>query len=320
MAVRLRNLLLSKEGGIFLVLIMLQILAILFVDNYTNPDNIKLLLKATPSLGILALSATVLMISGEFDLSMGSTFALAPMISALCHGAGLNLWLCIMIALMIGASVGLANGLITVWTGMPSFIVTIATMMFWRGITLFIAGARWVKFKTEGIAQFLFTDTIGWLPLQFIWFAGITLILWFLLNRMRFGNWIFATGGNVKAAKAMGINTDFVKVTCFIIAGILAAVAGLFESLRVTSVGPMQGGQILIFTAIAAMVIGGTKIGGGVGTVLGTFIGAIIMFSIQNILMLMRVQAFLFQLLVGVILVSAAAGNLLIRKKANSLE
>jgi len=318
MAINLRRLLLSKEGSIFLVLISLHVLAALFVDRYTSPSNIKLLLRAIPSLGILSIGVTVLMISGEFDLSIGSTFALAPMVSALCYDVGLNIWLCVIIALIIGAAVGLSNGLITVKTGMPSFIVTIGAMMFWRGIVLVVADGRMVPFELEGFARFVFNDMIGWVSTQFIWFAVFTAILWIFLSKMRFGNWIFATGGNLKAAQAMGINTDLVKVTCFIIAGIMAAYAGIFDSARVDIVNPLQGEGIAL-TAIAAMVIGGTRLGGGVGTVLGTFFGASIMFTIQDILMLMRVSAYLFQSFVGVVIILAAIGNQIAARGARKI-
>jgi simple sugar transport system permease protein len=318
MIVSLRKILLSKEGSIILVTIVLQIFAALFVDRYTGPANLKLLLRAIPTLGILAIGVTILMISGEFDLSIGSTFALAPMIGALVLGAGLNIWICILVALFIGGLVGFSNGIMTVKTGMPSFIVTIGAMMFWRGIVLVIADGRMVPFELEGVSKFVFNDAIGLVSTQFIWFVLVTFVLTLFLAKTQFGNWIFATGGNLKAARAMGINSNKVKIVCFIVAGVLAALAGIFDSVRVDIVNPQQGGNIAL-TAIAAMVIGGTRLEGGVGTVLGTFFGAVIMFTIQDILMLMRVSAYLFQSFVGIVIILAMIGNQVAAKGAKKL-
>lgn len=312
------NVLRTKEGSIFLVLIILEILAILFVDRYTNTSNIRLLLRAIPSLGMLAVGVTVLMISGEFDLSIGSTFALAPMVSALLVAQGLNIWLALIAALIVGGIVGVVNGLLTVKTGIPSFIVTIGAMMFWRGIVLVISDGKMTEFPMTDGFRACFNSMIGWVSTQFIWYVIVTIVLWFFLSMRKIGNWIYATGGNLKAAQAMGIRTDQVKTVCFIIAGVLAALAGIFDSTRVEIVNPMQG-EAIPLTAIAAMVIGGTRLGGGAGSILGTFIGATIMFTIEDILMLLRVSAYYFDSFVGIVIILSVIGYQITSKKGADL-
>lgn len=308
----------TKEGSIFLVLIILEILAVLFVERYTSSSNMRLLFRAIPSLGVLSIGITLLMISGEFDLSVGSTFALGPMISALAVAAGMNIWIAFLFALLTGAFIGLINGLLTVKTAIPSFIVTIGAMLFWRGIVLVISDGRMTEFPLTDGFRACFNSMIGGVTTQFIWFAVLTMILWYLLSLQKFGNWVYATGGNLKAARAMGIRTDTVKIICFIIAGVLAAFAGIFDSTRVEIVNPTQG-ETIPLTAIAAMVIGGTRLGGGAGSIIGTFIGATIMFTIEDILMLLRVSAYCFDSFVGVVIILAVIGYRLTGKKGSDI-
>ena len=155
------------------------------------------------------------------------------------------------------------------------------------------------------------------MPSQFIWLILMTIIFWLLLSRHKFGNLIFATGGNLRVAKAMGIKTDRVKVITFIVAGSMAALGGLFDSTRIEVVHPLQG-EGLALTAIAAVVIGGTSLTGGKGTVLGTFLGASIIFTIQDILMLLRAPAYLFNALIGVVIVLAVILNQFIGERSKS--
>jgi simple sugar transport system permease protein len=307
----------TKEGSIIIVLIVLQLFSILFVDKYTSASNMRLLLRAIPSLGIVSLGVCLLMIAGEFDLSVGSTFALGPMAGALLLSRGLNIWVSLLVILSIGAAIGAINGFLTVKTKIPSFIATLGAMMFWRGVVLMISNGRSGPFPlTEGF-RIAFNSKVGPIPTQFIWFIILAVVFWLILNKQKFGSWILSTGGNIRAAKAMGINTDKVKIIVFIIAGVMAAMGGLFDSTRIEVVHPLQG-EGLALTAIAAVVIGGTSLTGGMGTVLGTFLGASIVFTIQDILMLLRVQAYLFNAFVGVVIILAVILNQFVGRRSRS--
>jgi simple sugar transport system permease protein len=291
----------TKEGSIIIVLIVLQLFSVLFVDKYTSASNFRLLLRAIPSLGIVSLGVCLLMIAGEFDLSVGSTFALGPMTGTLLLAKEVNIWVCFVVILLIGAAIGTVNGFLTVKTKIPSFIATLGAMMFWRGVVLVISDGRSGPFPlTEGFRMF-FNSKVGPVSTQFIWLIVFAVIFWLILNRQKFGSWICSTGGNIRAAKAMGINTDSVKIIVFVITGVMASLGGLFDSTRIEVVHPLQG-EGLALTAIAAVVIGGTSLRGGTGTILGTFLGASIVFTIQDILMLLRVQAYLFNAFVGLVI------------------
>lgn len=307
----------SKEGSIIVVLIFIQLFSVLFVDNYTNISNIQLLLRAIPSLGVISLGVCILMIAGEFDLSVGSTFALGSMVGALFINQGLNIWLCFIVVLVIGAVIGAVNGFVVVKTKIPSFIATLGAMMLWRGIVLVVSDGKTMPFPLTDRFKMIFNGKVGPIASQFIWLIMFTVVFWLILNRMKFGNWIFSTGGNIRVAKAMGINTDRVKVIVFIITGMMAAFGGLFDSTRIKAVHPLQG-EGLALTAIAAVVIGGTKLTGGAGTILGTFLGASIVFTIKDILMLLRAPAYLFDAFVGVVIIFAVILNQFIGRRSIS--
>ena len=298
----------SREISIVLVLIILEVFAIIFVPNYTSLLNLELLLRAIPSLGIVSLGVCLLMVVGEFDLSVGSTFALAPMIGALLIQKGFNTWLSFLIMLVVGALIGAINGIVTVKSKAPSFIITLGAMMIWRGVVLVIAQGKSISYKLTPAFQAIFAGKVGPFAVQFIWFVFFAIIFWIILFRQKFGNWLFATGGNLRAAKAMGINTNIVKVITFIIAGIMATVGGLFDSTRVSTVHPLQG-EGLALTAIAAVVIGGTSLAGGAGTIIGTFLGATIIFTINDILLLLKAEAYLFDAFVGLVIIMAVILN-----------
>ena len=307
----------TKEGSIVIVLIVLQLFSILFVDKYTSASNMRLLLRAIPSLGIVSLGVCLLMIAGEFDLSVGSTFALGPMVGALLLSRDFNIWVSFFIVLLIGAIIGAINGYLTVKTKIPSFIATLGAMMFWRGVVLVISDGRSGPFPLTKGFRMVFNSKVGPIPTQFMWFILLAVIFWLILNKQRFGSWILSTGGNLRAANAMGINTDRVKIVVFIVAGFMAALGGLFDSTRIEVVHPLQG-EGLALTAIAAVVIGGTRLTGGIGTILGTVLGASIVFTIQDILMLLRVQAYLFNAFVGVVIILAVILNQFVGRRSRS--
>ncbi len=307
----------SNGSSIIIVLFVLQLLSILLVPRYTSGTNVRLLLRAIPSLGVVSLGVCLLMIAGEFDLSVGSIFALGPIVGSIVLQQGLNIWIVLIVVLAIGAVAGFINGFVTVKTGIPSFIATLGAMMLWRGIVLVISQGRSGPFPLTEVFRRVFNDRIGPISTQFIWLIILSTIFWLILNRHRFGSWLLATGGNLKATQAMGINTNRVKIIAFAIAGTMAAFGGLFDSTRIEVVHPLQGDGLAL-TAIAAVVIGGTKLTGGTGTILGTFLGASIVFTIQDILMLLRAPAYMFDALVGIVIVLAVILNKLVGRKSRT--
>ena len=309
-----------KAGGIAVVFVIMQLLCILtsliFPEEfrYTSPENLQMMLKAIPLLGILAIGVGILMISGEYDLSVGSNFVLSAYLMALTFNAGLPVGLAIIIALAVGAAIGFLNGILVLKVKMPSFIATLGSMMFLRGIVLIISQGFTQPFRPGGMSEAIFTGSIGRMQAQFLWLLLISFLAYLLLARHKLGNHIFAVGGNTKSAIAIGVNSDKVKLIAFVIVGLLAAFSGIISAMRVHSVSPTQGSGLEL-QAIAACVIGGLSLTGGKGTVLGIFLGAAFLFIIQDILLLIRAPGFYLQMFMGLLIIVAVIFNNLTKKE-----
>lgn len=309
-----------KSGNILIVFVAIQVIAIgaslAFPQDfrYLSTSNLQVLFRSIPTLGIIAMGVNLLMISGEFDLSVGSTFALASLVMAKLFNAGTPLIVAILAAIAIGIMIGGVNGYIVVKSNVPSFIITLGSMWFWRGIVLLVSQASNEAFNPGPGMDAVFTASIGPVQVQFLWFVAIAIICWFFLERHKLGNHIFATGGNVNAARALGINVKRIKMMNFMILGALASLSGIISTTRVNNVSPIQG-EGLELQAIAACVIGGTALMGGRGSVLGAFLGAALLFTVQDVLLLLRAPGYYLRLFVGLIIILAVVLNEILRKK-----
>jgi simple sugar transport system permease protein len=313
---RLRS---NKAANIVIVFGTIEILAIIFSlifpnnFRYLDKGNLQVMFMAIPSLGIIALGVNVLMISGEFDLSVGSNFTFTALIMAKLFNSGIPLPVVFLIALAIGGFIGWLNGFIVVKSNVPSFIITLGFMWFWRGMILVVSKASNQTFSPNKLFANILTGHIGPLRVQFLWLIAVAIFTWVLLERHKTGNHFFAVGGNKQAASALGINPNKVKIIAFILTGVLTAFAGIISSTRVHSVSP-QAGEGLELQAIASCVIGGTALMGGYGTVLGTFLGATLLYTIQDFLLLVRAPGAYLQLFVGLVIIMAAILNQLLKK------
>lgn len=310
----LYRLLSMPAGPILLVFLAVQTICILagllFPDDfrYLSPQNMTILMKAIPVLGCLALGAGLLMIAGEFDLSIGSVYAFTAVIMAMMVGAGTSAFIAAPAAILVGAAIGLLNGVITLRFNLPSFIVTLGGLMFWRGAVLLINGAVQVRFDPGPVFTDLFSGTLLGLNAAFLWFLVLSLGFFALLHRHKFGNHVFATGGNRSAATAIGIDTARVKLIAFSIAGAMAAFAGILATSRVGSVQPGQGDGLEL-QAIAACVIGGLSLRGGRGSILGVFLGVMLIHTITDVLLLLRAPGFYLDMFIASLIVLAAIFN-----------
>lgn len=311
---RLYALLEMPAGAILLVFILVQIscitAGILFADDfrYLSSANIGIMMRSVPVIGCLALGAGVLMIAGEFDLSIGSVYTLTAIVMAMLVGNGVDAFIAAPIGLMVGAAIGLLNGAITLRFNLPSFIVTLGGLLFWRGAVLLINGAVQVRFDPNPVFGGLFGGTIFGFNAAFLWFIGLCLVFWAMMHRHRFGNHVFATGGNRSAATAIGVNTGRIKLIAFSIAGLMAAFAGILATTRVGSVQPGQGAGLEL-QAIAACVIGGLSLRGGRGSILGVFLGVMLIFTITDVLLLLRAPGFYLDMFIATLIVVASIFN-----------
>jgi simple sugar transport system permease protein len=312
----------NKESAVnvLILFILVQIGAIiaslLFPDSfrYLSEANISVQLKAIPVLGIMSLGVGVLMISGEFDLSVGAVYTFTGIVAATLIGDGMSAFAAAPLALILGAGMGLLNGFVTLRFRIPSFIATLGTMLFWQGMTLLYHGATSIRFYPEQLFTDLTAGSIGVIEAAFLWFLVLTAGFWVLLHNHKLGNHFYAVGGNREAATAIGINPDRVKMIAFGLAGFCAAVSGILAAARVGSIQPGQGSGLEL-QAIAACVIGGLALTGGRGTILGVFLGAALIYTIQDILLLVRAPGFYLDIFVGLLIVGAAIFNQALRQQ-----
>lgn len=312
----------ESNTEILLLFIGVQVLAIsaglLWPSRfaYLSDANISVLLKSIPVLGVLALGVGLLMVAGEFDLSVGANYTFSAVVMAkLISEQAWSPWTAILLGLSVGTAIGLLNGWITLRFKIPSFITTLGAMLFWQGAVLLVHGASAVRIgDAEGLRS-VFAGSIWRLEAAFLWFVLLGGIAHVVLHRHTLGNRIFAVGGNVNSARAVGIDPVRIKLIAFGIAGFCAAFAGLLAAARVGSIQPGQG-MGLELQAIAACVIGGVALMGGKGTILGMALGAGLMFTIQDILLLLRAPGFYLNMFVGALIIGAAVFNQVSAKRS----
>jgi len=312
----------KPAGGILLLFCTIQIVAIiaglLYPENfrYLNPANIAVLLKSMSALGIMAIGVGILMISGEFDLSVGTLYTFCAIVTAtMVKEYALSPYLAMIIGIIVGIIAGLIHGNIVNRFTIPSFIVTLGAMLLWKGGTLLYHGAKSLRYKYESVTyKTVLTGDIGVIDASFLWFIGVGVVFYFIVHHHKIGNHFFAVGGNPEAAIAIGINPKRVKLIAFSIAGGCAALSGVVAMSRVGSVQP-GGGLGLELEAIAACVIGGCALMGGRGSILGIMLGTALIYTIQDLLLLLRAPGFYFEMFVGGLIVLAVIINVTIRKR-----
>jgi simple sugar transport system permease protein len=312
----------KPHGGIILLFVAVQVVAIigglLFPDNfrYLHPANITVLLKSMAPLGIMAIGVGILMITGEFDLSVGTLYTFCGIVTAtMVKNYEMTPYLATVIGMLVGIIAGLVHGSVVNRFTIPSFIVTLGAMLLWKGGTLLYHGAKSLRFKYESTSyKSLMSGDVGLVDASFIWFIVVGIIFYFVLHHHKVGNHFFAVGGNSEAATAIGVNPKTVKLIAFSIAGGLAGLSGVVAMSRVGSVQP-GGGLGLELEAIAACVIGGVALMGGRGSILGIMLGTALIYSIQDILLLLRAPGFYFDMFVGSLIIIAAVTNVALRKR-----
>jgi len=290
----------------------------LAVFTAINPEflsvlNISNTLTFTVELGLIALSMTLLMTAGEFDLSVGSLFGFAPVLMWTLYNGGLtSLNVGFAISLVVAALIGLFNGLFVTRLKIPSFLVTLGMLLVVRGTALFVTnGFPQRTWSAEG--QWLGKLLVGDFYLgpfriyaSFFWFAAAAVILGYLLTETKYGNWIQATGGNAGAARARGVDVSAVKVALFILSAVMASFAGIISSIRTSAANPNSGTGYEL-EVIAMVVIGGTALTGGRGTIIGTVLGILILRVMRNGIVLIGVPGLAYNIFIGAIILGMMA-------------
>jgi simple sugar transport system permease protein len=310
-----------KPGGLLLgfreltlipVIVLVIVIGAFASDAFLTVDNFLNILQQSSELSVVVIAETLILLTGKFDLSLESVVGLAPMLGAWLitkdveiggSGVGLAWWLAIPVVLLTGAIVGAINGFLIVRLRLNAFIVTLAMLILLRGVQL---GTTSGKTLFDLPAGYLYLGSGKWLGVPVsIWIAAILYILFGLLLRYhRLGRALYAIGGNPQAARVAGVRVDRVLWGTFIVAGMLAALAGLMLTGRIASVVPSQG-QNMIFYVFAAAVIGGISLDGGKGRLVGALTGVLLLGILQNVLTLAEIPAFWIDAVYGAIILIA---------------
>jgi simple sugar transport system permease protein len=297
-----------------LVLLVVELVVFWGINpDFLSPQNISNILAFTVELGLIALAMTLLMTSGEFDLSVGSLFGFSPVLMWTLYNSGVtSLEVGLLIALMVAAFIGLVNGWFVTQLKIPSFLVTLGMLLVVRGTALFV---------TDGFPQRTWSAEGSWLANMLVgdfyvgpfrvyaslfWFIGAAIVLGYVLTQSRVGNWIQAAGGNPLAARARGVNVNGVKIGLFILSAVMASLAGVISSLRTSAANPNSGTGYEL-EVIAMVVIGGTALTGGRGTIIGTVLGILILRVMRNGIVLIGVPGLAYNIFIGAIILGMMA-------------
>jgi ribose/xylose/arabinose/galactoside ABC-type transport system permease subunit len=276
---------LIRRGGAFFVLLVVTIVgSLVFGQRFANIDNFLNIIEASSFLALIAIGMTFVIIGGGIDLSVGSVLALAAVLSAFAAQGG-GTPAAIVLPLLVGGLIGLANGLLIARAGMAPFIVTLAALLFARGLAFAVSEEGNRVYIIDRALWFTQLGQGSLLGIRYpIWIAVITfLVAWVVLERTRYGLAVSAIGANEDAARLMGLGRTRVKLAMYTVSGLLAALAGMLVAARSSS-GLSTIGVGIELQAIAAVVIGGTLLTGGIGSLPGTMAGVLLLGVIDNLI------------------------------------
>jgi simple sugar transport system permease protein len=285
---------------------------------YLSPEFLTMasagsILASAVQFGIVGVGVTVLMIAGEFDLSVASVYSLCPLVMAwLWINHGVNVFVSLGLALLLAVAIGVINGLATLLLKIPSFIITLATGLFWAGVSLNLTGGYPISyFGTSPVMSWLGAAEIGSskISVSILWLLAIVAVLATVLRMTATGNWIFASGGDGRAARAMGVPVGAVKLACFMLSSVLAAFTGIVQFGSFGSATPTQGSDLAL-TALVVAVVGGGSLMGGRGSIVGALLAAVVLGMSYTGLVLSGVSTTWFQSFVGFLLLFAVIMNL----------
>jgi ribose transport system permease protein len=303
-----RRLRLPREIGILGALGLMVLVLAVFVPQFRDLQNITNITRNFSFVGIVAMGMTLVILTGGIDLSVGSVWGMTAVIVAFLLTHGFPIWAATIISLLAACGVGLLNGLCITRLRMSPFVPTLATLSIARSLALIITHGRPISIFGDEYQTFLWIgggDVFG-IPNPFIIFCITALFFWILLTRTLWGRYVYAVGGNERAARLTGLQVDRLKIVVYILSALVAGIAGLVQYSYLSSVTADLGtGEEL--AVIAATVIGGANLAGGEGTILGTVLGAIILEVLRNGLLLFGIDPYWQGVFVGAVIILAVS-------------
>ncbi len=294
----------ASRYSIFIILLVVVVAASFLSPNFLSSDNIFNVLRQVAVITILAYGAMTLIIGGMIDLSAGAVMAFAGVVSVMVYKSSGNMLIAILAAVAVGVICNLINGFLVATLRTPAFIVTLGMMLMARGAVLELTQGQ--NILQLGDFILIGQGNLGWMPIPVLILIVVTVVIWYLMNQSRYGRAVYAVGGNEEAARAAGIAVERVKYQAFLVNGVLVGIAGVIFMSRVNA-GLPNAGVGYELQAITAPIIGGTSFSGGVGTVLGTLAGALIVGVLGNIMNLIGIGSYIQQIVMGLIIVVAVA-------------
>ena len=309
---RQKLLLIGQKYGILFALVLICVVLSITSEYFLTTRNILNVLRQTSINGILAIGMTFVILTRGIDLSVGSVVALAGIVSAslattsgtaMVAGGPYPAFIAISVGLIVGMGCGAISGVVVSRFAVPAFVATLGMLSAARGLTLLYAGGRPVPALTPEFRWIGTGDLFG-IPMPVVIFAVVFLVSVWVLNATRFGRHVYAAGGNPHAATVSGISVKNIRLIVYVISGALAGLAGMILAAR-TGSALTQAGIAYELDAIAAVVIGGTSLAGGVGRITGTLIGALLIGVVNNGLDLLGVESYYQQVIKGILIVAA---------------
>jgi ribose transport system permease protein len=305
-----------RELGVFIFLILLAIVLTTQSEKFLTARNLLNVGRAASLVGIIAVGETFVIISGEFDISVGSIFGLAGVLAAFLMELNYNPWLAVAIALAAGLACGLLNGVLVTFGRIPSFIVTLGTLNVFRSLALILTDGRSAN-PLQGdlprsildpfffLGQGMLFDVV---PMQLVFMLLLMVIFGFVLHNTIFGFRVFAVGGSARAAAISGVDARWIKIMAFVLSGFAAAVAGVLNYAFLGLSEPTYGVGLEL-DVLAAVIIGGASLTGGAGSMFGTLVGAILLGVIRNGLVLLSVPAWWQTFFIGAVIILAVGAD-----------
>lgn len=304
----------ARELGTLVGLVLLVGLLSFLTPHFLSVSNLLNVMEQTSINAVIALGMTFVILSGGIDLSVGSLLALAGVVLAWALQAGWPVPAAILAGLAVGGASGLVNGLLITKGRLPAFIATLGMMSIARGAALVFTSGRPISGFGAAFRQ-LSTARILGVPAPIVITVAVYALGHFLLTRTRFGRYVYAIGGNEEATRLSGINAGFHKTMVYVLSGVASGLAAALLTARLNSAQPIAGINYEL-DAIAATVIGGTSLSGGVGTLHGTLIGALIMGVLRNGLNLLGTSSFFQQIVIGIVIITAVLVDSMLKPSA----
>ena len=292
----------QMELRMMALVLFLGIVLSVLSPYFLTLHNILNIMDQTVVLGIVAVGATLVILTGGIDLSVGSVMGMSGIVFGLSFPV-VGFYPAVALCLLVGATAGCFSGLLVTRVGLAPFVATLGMMSIARSQAYVLSGAKSINALPPQI-EFLGNATVGAIPLNFICLIALYLFMWFFLSRTKLGRSVYALGSNEEAARLAGVAVVPIKTMCYALSGFFAALASIFLSSRILSIDPLAGNGLEL-ESIAAVVIGGASLFGGRGSIIGTLMGVFIMVLIRNGLNLMKVDPYWHGTAIGSVIIAA---------------